>query len=361
MTRKQEDIRTALDKTLSFVSRDPTLFSSVINASKGDTPPMKRKLTLSMALAIILILTTATVAVAAAWHGVAYFLSNQSDNPVSLDPDYLLSDLKQNHNSKHLNASVMDAYWDGLSLSIAYHVAPAVPGKTIMMECANPEHSHYRPVKGADILLQEPDFVNITDDATGKISHPMEISCDWLYEDDGSLSVIVTLQHYNMAQSASVSVPIFHTLSGSDQLYRSMLHCYPPTLADPIESHEHLWSAANCITLSSCAVCKRIQPGFGEHNYRLHENGNTLFCQICGDTMQRPHNIPKGMSLKEDDNSPFVMVLQLRLQELGYYNAPLSGYFNAATKEAVKAFQKDSNLIADGLCGPVTMSMLFPE
>lgn len=361
MTRKQEDVRTALDKTLSFVSRDPALFSSVVNASKGDTPPMKRKLTFSMALAMLLILVTATVAVAAVYHGVTYFLSNQSDSPVSLDPDYLLSDLRQSHNSTHLNASVVDAYWDGLALSVAYHVAPADPEKTIMMECANPEHPHYRPIEDADILLQEPDFINITDDATGKISHPMELSCDWIYEKDGSLSAIVTLQHYNMEQSASVSVPIFHTLTGTGQLYRTMLHCYPPTLTDPIESHEHVWSAANCITLSSCAVCKRIQPGFGEHDYRLHEEGSTLFCQICGDSMQRPFNIPEGMTMKEGDNSPFVIVLQLKLQELGYYNAPLSGCYNAATKEAVKAFQKDSNLIADGMCGISTMAMLFPE
>lgn len=361
MTRKHDDIRTALDETLSFVSCDPALFSSVVNASKGDAPPMKRKFTLSMALAMILILVTATAAVAAACHGVSYFLSNKSDAPVALDPDYLLSDLRQNHNDKYLNASVVDAYWDGLALSVAYHVAPANPTKTIRMECTNPEHPHYRPMEDADILLKEPDFINITDDATGKISRPMELSCDWIYEEDGSISAIVTLQHYNMDRLSAVSVPIFHRFAESDRLYRSMLHCYPPTLADPIENHEHIWSAADCITLSSCAICSRIQPGLGEHHYLPDEGGKTLSCQVCGDSMNRPFNIPKTMSLKEGDNSPFVMVLQLRLQELGYYNAPLTAYFNTATKEAVKAFQKDNKLVTDGLFGSSTNDLLFPE
>ena len=56
MTRKPEDIRTAIDTTLSGASHDPTLFNRVVNASKGDTPPVKKKLTLSMALVLVLML-----------------------------------------------------------------------------------------------------------------------------------------------------------------------------------------------------------------------------------------------------------------------------------------------------------------
>ena len=62
MTRTHQDIRNAIDTTLSGASHDPTLFNRVVNASKGDSPPVKRKLTLSMALVLVLALAAAAVA-----------------------------------------------------------------------------------------------------------------------------------------------------------------------------------------------------------------------------------------------------------------------------------------------------------
>ena len=53
MNRTPDDIRASIDTVLSGASHDPTLLNRVVNASKGDHPPVKRKLTLSMAFVLI--------------------------------------------------------------------------------------------------------------------------------------------------------------------------------------------------------------------------------------------------------------------------------------------------------------------
>ncbi len=51
---------------------------------------------------------------------------------------------------------------------------------------------------------------------------------------------------------------------------------------------------------------------------------------------------------------PDVLELQLRLQELGYYEERLHGFYTAATVRAVKSFQQASGLTVDGVVGPIT-------
>ena len=51
--------------------------------------------------------------------------------------------------------------------------------------------------------------------------------------------------------------------------------------------------------------------------------------------------------------------LQSRLQALGYYEGGIDGQFGAGTKEAVLLFQKQNGLIADGIVGSETRTLLF--
>ena len=47
---------------------------------------------------------------------------------------------------------------------------------------------------------------------------------------------------------------------------------------------------------------------------------------------------------------------------MGYFEGEASGTFDAATRTAVKAFQKDNKLTADGVVGDKTMKKMFdPE
>ena len=51
--------------------------------------------------------------------------------------------------------------------------------------------------------------------------------------------------------------------------------------------------------------------------------------------------------------------LQKRLKELGYYNGSVDGDFGKGTEAAVKAFQKDNGLSADGKAGAKTLEKLY--
>ncbi|MEO9139852.1 MAG: N-acetylmuramoyl-L-alanine amidase [Jatrophihabitans sp.] len=61
-----------------------------------------------------------------------------------------------------------------------------------------------------------------------------------------------------------------------------------------------------------------------------------------------------GHYLTGDD----VTVLQTQLIELGFQLGKADGIFGASTAEALRSFQRDSGLIADGVCGPQTMRAL---
>ena len=56
-----------------------------------------------------------------------------------------------------------------------------------------------------------------------------------------------------------------------------------------------------------------------------------------------------------------VTELQTRLKELGYYNGDVDGQYGNGTKEAVRLFQQQNGLDADGLFGGDTRSALFAE
>ncbi len=67
-----------------------------------------------------------------------------------------------------------------------------------------------------------------------------------------------------------------------------------------------------------------------------------------------------GISLKKGLNdSPAVRALQARLKELGYYAGAIDGDFGASTETAVKSFQAQNGLKADGIAGDGTCNLLF--
>lgn len=63
--------------------------------------------------------------------------------------------------------------------------------------------------------------------------------------------------------------------------------------------------------------------------------------------------VKKGMQCDE------VILLQMRLRDLGYYNYKITNYFGSYTEDAVKGFQKENELSVDGVMGPKTFDILF--
>ncbi|MGJ3252745.1 MAG: peptidoglycan-binding protein [Elainellaceae cyanobacterium] len=62
--------------------------------------------------------------------------------------------------------------------------------------------------------------------------------------------------------------------------------------------------------------------------------------------------------LQLDSTGEAVTALQTQLQNLGYYNGPVSGYFGPLTQAAVIDFQQANGLVADGIVGSSTETAL---
>lgn len=67
-----------------------------------------------------------------------------------------------------------------------------------------------------------------------------------------------------------------------------------------------------------------------------------------------------GAVVEPGDTGHYVEEVQTLLKEKGYYHQEINGQCDAATVEAIKAFQRDHQLEVDGIAGPQTMRALKP-
>lgn len=63
-------------------------------------------------------------------------------------------------------------------------------------------------------------------------------------------------------------------------------------------------------------------------------------------------------TLKEGSSGEAVKTLQENLKTLKYYTGSVTGSYGSLTKEAVRKFQKDNDLTADGVAGPKTLNKI---
>lgn len=66
-------------------------------------------------------------------------------------------------------------------------------------------------------------------------------------------------------------------------------------------------------------------------------------------------------TLRKGDEGPDVVTMQLALTELGYLNGASDGNFGTGTQNAVKKFQQDNGLDADGIAGKLTLEALYAK
>ncbi len=89
--------------------------------------------------------------------------------------------------------------------------------------------------------------------------------------------------------------------------------------------------------------------GYHEHEHTHTDYASYGCSRHCGGG---------GGYLSRGDSSHQVKRLQNRLANLGYFNANSTGYYGKLTAHAVKAFQEDCGLSADGIAGPATLAAL---
>ena len=107
-------------------------------------------------------------------------------------------------------------------------------------------------------------------------------------------------------------------------------------------------------------------------------NGDIIHCSgtvkhgNTGEKMWTHYAIPNGLeggdtpmpdlkpTQRKGCRGEYVTLLQTKLVQLGYSLAPygVDGSYGNKTVEAVKAFQSDNGLVADGVCGPMTWDAL---
>ena len=117
----------------------------------------------------------------------------------------------------------------------------------------------------------------------------------------------------------------------------------------------------NCVQITAVTNISS-QGGFEERIWKKHgklpyvtykkiedEKIDYLLCTIT------LYELSKGIL----DKNPQIFTLQRLLKELGYYTAAIDGVFGSGTEKAVKAFQTDKKLAADGIVGPNTWNKLL--
>jgi hypothetical protein len=88
------------------------------------------------------------------------------------------------------------------------------------------------------------------------------------------------------------------------------------------------------------------------------ENG--YFVYLSSSSKDNPPFLERNLYLTNSRlNGTDVMLVQSKLKFLGYDPGTIDGWFGPLTEEAVKAFQRDNNLIADGIVGSDTWSLLW--
>ena len=65
-----------------------------------------------------------------------------------------------------------------------------------------------------------------------------------------------------------------------------------------------------------------------------------------------------GSSYTIGSTGSTVSYIQTALTALDYYDREITGHYGKYTRDAVRAFQRDNNLTADGVCGPTTLAAI---
>ncbi|HPY95077.1 MAG TPA: peptidoglycan-binding domain-containing protein [Clostridia bacterium] len=114
-----------------------------------------------------------------------------------------------------------------------------------------------------------------------------------------------------------------------------------------------LWAAA-LIILAALSAFFFIRAGQLDRDYR-----------VLAATTPVPSQAPPDLAFRQlaplyryGSVGPEVIALQQRLSDLGYYSSEIDGKYYEGTQAAVKAFQLQHGLDADGIAGEITLKLL---
>ncbi len=100
----------------------------------------------------------------------------------------------------------------------------------------------------------------------------------------------------------------------------------------------------------------------GEETADALRSGNAVpfsAAEVTAAPTPPPEATPVPEVLKMGTSGDAVRMLQQRLQELGYYSGEVDGQYGGGTRDAVRQFQRNSGLSADGEAGSATQAALY--
>ncbi len=141
------------------------------------------------------------------------------------------------------------------------------------------------------------------------------------------------------------------------------IHTYTPTVYAQHQAYQTLLRQG----MRSNAV-KNLQLQLQKLKY-FNANATNFYGPI---TTEAVRNFQRDMGLMADGvagpqtlraleqmlSQDEVKILQTQLKNLNYFSANVTGYYGPITREAVRAFQRDMGLSADGVVGPKTIAAI---
>lgn len=96
----------------------------------------------------------------------------------------------------------------------------------------------------------------------------------------------------------------------------------------------------------------------GRRGDKLMKKWIVMLTLLCLCSLLVMPNTAQAQALSKGMQSEHVLKLQEQLHALGYFHAGFTGYFGVKTEAAVKQFQRDHRLTADGVVGSATQAKM---
>ena len=121
----------------------------------------------------------------------------------------------------------------------------------------------------------------------------------------------------------------------------------------------------NATTVRDCITCIKAggystAPNYVDTICEFYTNHKQLIEMYRTEGSNMPNHLQNRRVLKKGMEGSDAIVMQQKLIEHGYSvgKTGADGIFGTNTYNALKKFQKDSGIVVDGICGPVTWSRL---
>ncbi|GAK13431.1 peptidoglycan-binding protein [Geomicrobium sp. JCM 19039] len=160
------------------------------------------------------------------------------------------------------------------------------------------------------------------------------------------------VKHFSMTALAAGFVFAFLPITADASEFGS------EKLSDGTEHEEHVELLQELLVEEEYLEDESINGVFDETTEEavtvFQEDASLLIDGIAG-----PQTLGALSVLEKDDENVLVEYLQEDLKSFGYYGGSIDGIFGPLTEDAVKGFQSDAGIHADGLAGPATYSAMM--